>query len=483
MAQTGEIGSNALAQWSGVIQADFLRELRGIEGYRRFNEMRLNSPIIGAMLYAIEMAIRSVTWNYTGDGDDDPRVEFLEEARENMRHSWNDHISEALSMLWAGYAPFEIVYRRDEGVLVWDKFAIRGQDSIENWKLADNGDIEGFNQRTAPSYKQVFIPAEKVVLYRTKIERNNPEGLSLLRNAWIPYFYAKTVQQLEGIGIERNLAGMPVIYMPDGATTSESDTTSDAYKAAKIARNLRNDEQAGVVLPFGWKLELASSTGSKVMDTDTVIRRHESRMLMSTLAQFIALGQDRVGAQALSADQSDLWTMSVNAIADNIAETHTKQAARKLLAMNGFEPDGVQLEHSQAGDVDIMALADFLQKAGDKVTWTAADEMWLRGTAKLPEVDEETLLEEKEQRKAMARAIMGNTAPKPEPKPERQQPDEQTDDEVDDDNPEMMTAYEAGPPDDTKRLYYERRLQALIKEWGKKEKARVVKGAKRLRNG
>jgi len=128
---TNEIGYTGLAEWSGQIQEDFLRELRGKDGYARYNEMRLNSPIVAALILAIEQAIRGIDWQYVSDaGEEDPRIEFLDAALDGMTTNWKDHIIEALSMLPFGYAPFEICYKRDGGQLTWRKFAIRGQDTV-----------------------------------------------------------------------------------------------------------------------------------------------------------------------------------------------------------------------------------------------------------------------------------------------------------------------------------------------------------------
>ena len=443
-----EIGYTGLAQWSGRIQEDFLRELRGKEGFKRFNEMRLNSPIVGALLLAIEQSIRSVTWNYVSDlGEDDPRIEFLEEARTGMSSNWNDHVSSALTMLPFGYAPFEIVYDREDGKIVWRKFALRGQDTIFQWKLDENGGMEGLVQMGAPVYKPITIPIDKMVLYRTRVEKNNPEGRSILRTAWVPYYYAKNIMRFEGIGIERDFGGFPVIEMPKGADTDETSTTSDASKAAKLVRNIRVDEQAGLVLPFGWKFELASTQATRLFDTDKIIKRYESRILMSCLAQFLNLGQDQVGTQALSKDLTDFWGMSVNATADIISETHTKYAVTRLLALNGMDPEGIRLEHTPAGDTDLAALADFFQKVGSKVTWLPSDEVWLRGVANLPDADVDLIVEERE-RKADEAQFMPFTA----------------------------EHYGAGePPDNEERLKSERRLERLVKAFMNEQKDRIVK--------
>jgi hypothetical protein len=406
----GEIGGTGLQTFGGQIRDEFLRELQGIEGYKRYNEMRNNSPVIGAMLTAIEQAIRGVSWTFESDqGAEDTRLELLEVSRDAMTTGWNDHISEALTMLPFGWSLFEIVYQRaDSGQLLWRKFAIRGQDTLTKWEFDDSGGLAAFWQATEPTYKQVRIPVEKFLLYRTRVERNNPEGKSLLRPAWIPYFYAKHIQQVEAIGIERDLAGMPYVKMPEGATTGTSSDT-DEYAARKIVRNIRNDEQSGVVIPAGWEVGLMTAGGSRQFDTDKTIVRYESRMLMSVLAQFLMLGQQSVGSLALSRDQTDFFNMSVDAICDQIGNVITKYAIPRLCALNGVDPDGLRLAHSPAGDPDLTGMADFLQKVGSMLTWLPQDEIWLRNLGGLPEVDEETLEVERERKQEQAIAIMQRT--------------------------------------------------------------------------
>ncbi|MBD3320707.1 MAG: hypothetical protein GF350_06390 [Chitinivibrionales bacterium] len=444
---TKEIGYSGLSEWSGRIQEDFLRDLRGKRGYKRYNEMRLNSPVVGAMLLAIEQSIRGISWDYVSDeGADDPRLEFLNDAKKNMSWSWNDHIVEALTMLPFGYAPFEIVYERRDGRMTWRKFAFRGQDTLLRWELDEAGGMVAFLQSGAPDYKPRTIPIDKMVIYRTRVEKNNPEGRSILRTAWIPYYYAKNLMQIEAIGVERDLAGLPAIWLPEGADTDDSNANSDASKANKLVRNVRNDEQAGLVFPPDWKFDLVSSGGKRNFDTDKIIRRYESRILMSALAQFLNLGQDRVGTQALSGDLTDFWAMSVNATADIISDTHTKFAAKKLLRLNGMDAQGIRMEHSPAGDVDLGALGEFFKNVGSKITWLPSDEIWLRGVANLPEADVETIEEEREKNPSVP-------------------PQFQFDAEH----------FEAGrPPDDWRRKRQEKRLERLIAEFFEEQKARVL---------
>lgn len=505
MANTKEMGYTGLNEWGGWIQEDFLTELRGNAGYKAYNEMRLNSPVIAAMLLSIEQSIRGIDWFFVSDlGDDDPRLELLEASRAGMSHSWNDHIIEAMTMLPFGFSLFEIVYKRVGGQLLWRKFAIRGQDTVHRWLFEDDGGVGGVVQMGAPSYRLIEIPIEKLLLYRTRVEKNNPEGRSILRTAYPSYYFWKHISQTEGIGIERDLAGLPVVKLPEDASTDEDDPDSDASKAAEIVRNIRNDEQAGVVLPYGWDLSLLSTGGTRQFDTDTIIKRYESRMLMSALAQFLVLGQDKVGSLALSSDQTDFYTMSVNATADIVAETFSKYAIPRLLALNGLDPEGIVLDHSPAGDVDLSGLADFLQKTGSMITWLPTDEVWLRSVAKLPDASPEDIEAERERKRAEQQAIFGRL-------PFGGGDEDDDEDGVEDNNGRDdnewqlrrarleaagrriaglpaepgddrlldTAAYAAGrPPDEDERLLEERRLYRLVRAWLRGQVDRVIEGVK-----
>ena len=247
--------------------------------------------------------------------------------------------------------------------------------------------------------------------------------------------------------------------MPKGAN---GDTNSDDYlRADKLVRNVRNDEQAGIVLPpptgdgtnDAWILELLpGGSSTKSVDADRVIARHEKRMLTAALAQFLILGQDKIGALSLSSDQTDFFTMALNALADVVSETFMQYPATRLLALNGYDADGIQLEHSPAGDMDISIIGDFLQKVGSKITWTADDEVMLRNIARLPTKTPEQIEE--------ARANM------PPPPPSFQFPPQMS----------MFTADTA--PDVDNRETDERRWARRARQWFNEQEKRVIAGVK-----
>jgi len=309
---TRRIGDSGLMRggFTSRIELDFLREMSGAAGYKNLNEMRLNSPIAAASIRAIEYGCLISDWYFTADEEDDPRVEFLNEAMKRLGGNFKQFVKESLTCLPFGFAPFVMDWKREDGRLWWDGFRLLGQDTIMSWVWDESRQkVIGIAQ-----YPHIYpdpIPYDRVINFRYDVERDNPEGRSLLRPAWIPYYYAKNLQQVEAIGFERNAAGLPVMTLPENASTEGEG--SDAELAAVIVRNIRVDEQSGVVLRPGWVLSLLSSSGSgQSVMIDGTIKRYESRMLMAALSQFLMLGQNNVGTQALSTDQTDLFTTAMD---------------------------------------------------------------------------------------------------------------------------------------------------------------------------
>ncbi len=195
-----ELGGTGLRRQSGLIDEEFLRSLRGGKAIQAFREMRDNDPVIGAMLFAIEQLARQVEWRVEpGDesADATATADFVSGALLNdMSVTWPDTLSEILSMLAFGWSFLEIVYKRrlsdrgstrsafDDGRIGWRKWAIRAQESLERWEFDDEGGAQAMVQRLDVEPHVATIPIEKALLFRTTVHKGNPEGRSILRNAY-----------------------------------------------------------------------------------------------------------------------------------------------------------------------------------------------------------------------------------------------------------------------------------------------------------
>ena len=226
-----EIGRSGIARFSGMIYEEFLPVLRGKSGVRIYTEMQRNDSIIGASLHAYEQTIRNAHWRvhpaeFTSEGIE--AAEFLRSCMDDMSHTWDDIITDVLSYLTYGWSWLEVVFKvrrgesRDpkrhskysDGMVGWRKIALRKQSSFFRWDFNDNGEVEAFVQQPPPDYRTRTIPLSRSLLFRTKISGGNPEGISLLRNAYRSWFIKHNIEELEAIGIERDLIGLPWVKPP-----------------------------------------------------------------------------------------------------------------------------------------------------------------------------------------------------------------------------------------------------------------------------
>jgi phage gp29-like protein len=210
-------------------------------------------------------------------------------------------------------------------------------------------------------------------LFRTSAQKNNPEGRSLLRNAYRSWYFKKRIEEIEAIGIERDLAGLPVAYVPPEYLSSAASPEQQQVLMAvqNIVSNIKRNEQEGVVFPVIYddsghrmfELTLLSSGGSRQFDTDTVITRYDQRIAMTILSDFILLGHERVGSFSLGSSKIDLWTMAVDAVAKSIAEVVNQHAIPRLLRLNGMDDTNPpKLVYGEVSHVDLKELAEYVSK-------------------------------------------------------------------------------------------------------------------------
>ena len=109
------LGSTGLNRFGGRVYEEKIPQLRSPEiANRVFCEMADNDPI----LYTIESLCRQVEWRVEPADEEEASVdnaEFLESCIEDMSHTWDDLISEILTMNIFGWSYFEIVYKMRSG--------------------------------------------------------------------------------------------------------------------------------------------------------------------------------------------------------------------------------------------------------------------------------------------------------------------------------------------------------------------------------
>jgi len=419
---TREIGASGGYVTGGPIKSDeFVRELNGYAAIKKYREMRDNDPVIGAVFSAIEMTLRSVDWHVSEP--DTPNGEeakaFLEEVLKDMDHTFDDFLSDTLSMLTYGFSIIEIVMKKrngrksdpnktsdyDDGKIGIHKLAPRAQWTINRFDVDDNGRVIGVEQTALTRrVSTVYIPANKLLLFRTSSASNDPSGRSILRNAYKSYHFSSIIQEYEAIAIERELNGLPVARVPQDYLAADSGPKYNFVQALKTGlRNVKRNEQSYLLLPSDpfrdadgkpttnrlVEFDLLSSNGSRDIDTNKIVLRHQQNIAMSMMASFIMLGSSEKGSYSLSKNLSDLFFNAIASFLDSIAAVINKDLIPRLWVVNGFDFEDMPTLNPGAPDpVDLKELGEFIQRlAGSGAPLFPDDELenHIRSAAGLPD--------------------------------------------------------------------------------------------------
>jgi hypothetical protein len=436
-ANFSELGTTGLKISGGIVQEEFIPELKGSKAVKVFRQMRDNDPTVGAIMFAIEMMMRQVEWKVVltkdqpgerfspdpvatpsqdqpsdvsipaldQDIERDPRAMFLASCLNDMSDSWSSFMTEVLSMLTYGWSWHEIVYKRrdgatgrkstnskfSDGLIGWRKMPIRSQESLSSWVISDDGSIEAMVQQS-DNGGTVTIPLSRSLLFRTQVFKDNPEGRSALRNSYRAWYYKTKIEEIEGIGLERDLAGLPMMTAPEGLdlwNTNDALAVTQRQLAEDMIRSIRRDEQEGILKPYGWEIELLSSGGRRVFDTNQIISRYDQRIAMTVLADFIQLGHsNRFGSFALSKSKTSLFNTALNGWMNMIRDVLNQHALPQLFALNGMSLENhPRLDHEEVNVPDIEAIGSYLKslnQAGMKVFPNPVLEESVLRSARLP---------------------------------------------------------------------------------------------------
>lgn len=385
-------GRVGLKQFSGFIYEEWLPELQGERGRRVIREMRDQDAVINGVLFGIEMLIRKAQWRiqpYDKSSQAADDAELVWSSLHDMEGSLTDKLSEILSFLWYGWAYFEMTYKLrhgrktkdpterslyNDGLIGWRDWPIRSQESILRWEFdKDSDDLMGLWQTPAPDFNLRYVPYLKSLLFRTQVYKGNPEGRSALRGSYESYYTKKHLQRIEAIGIERDLAGLPMALVPPELLATDATDGQRALLTSikKIVTNIRRDEQEGIVFPLAfdeaghqiYDLKLLSTGGRRQFDTSAIIQRYDLRIAMSLLSDFILMGHEQVGSYALSDNKTGLFSTAIGSWLDGIAEVINLRAIPQLMEVNGRDVDRTpKLFHGDVARKDLTELGMYLQQ-------------------------------------------------------------------------------------------------------------------------
>jgi hypothetical protein len=349
--QAAEIGHGQPSQWWALWGDEETPELQWPGSNTVYDRMQRQDPQVLSALAAVQLPVQQATWRLDPADASDEVTTFVAEnlglpikgkseappraTRERDRFSWTQHVEWALECTVFGHMFFEQVYRFDAatGRFHLRKLAPRWPKTIQEIKTARDGGLEAIVQRPwiAPGVvstsdkEPITIPVQSLVAYVYK-RRGTWLGQSLLRSAYKHWLLKDRSLRRWDERDERNSMGVPHY------TAGEEEDTLEHGRA--LATSYRSGAASGGAGPFGSRMELLGVQGM-LPDIEAAARYHDEAITKSVLAHFLNLGQQTgTGSYALGASFIDFFIMSLQSLAQLIADTATQHVVEDLVDVN-----------------------------------------------------------------------------------------------------------------------------------------------------
>ena len=238
------------------------------------------------------------------------------------------------TVYFTGNSYFEQVYRvtDDAERAHLHKLSPRMPRTIERIDVARDGGLISITQIGTMDQRgpEKPIPVDHLVAYIHKREGGNWLGRSVLRQAYKNWLIKDRLLRVQAQTIERNGMGIP--------TYEAAETETDLTRGLALATSLRAGEAAGAAIPNGAKLRLMGVEGD-LPDALPVIEYHDNQIAHAVLAHFLNLGQQAgTGSYALGVTFADFFTLSLQTLAQQIADVATMHIVEDLVDVN-WGPD------------------------------------------------------------------------------------------------------------------------------------------------
>jgi hypothetical protein len=302
--------------------------------------------------------------------------------------SWREHMRGALSSLTYGHAGFAMKADVSSGRARLVTLAERMQHTIgEIHADATTGEFLGVTQQLTPARLngQPEIRARDMVWYCHEREGAGWYGTSLLRPAYGAWLIKREMQRVLATSNRRFGMGVPTVEWAAGMvpTPEQHAAALGAATAARVG------DQSGLVLPPGARLVLAGMSGG-TPDTLSFLKWLDQQISGMALARFMDLGDTSNGSRALGEAFIDFFQLAVQTIADDLADTATRQIAARIVGWNWGEDEPVpRITVSDVGtQEELTAEAMKALIDGGLLNADPGLKAWIRRKYRLPEAVE-----------------------------------------------------------------------------------------------
>lgn len=328
------------------------------------------------------------------------RAEFVEQClgvssdNNDMTHSFDEFLREALSMNQYGFSVHEKVFRvrnkkfgskYDDGKVGIKRLPIRPQNTIESFEYDDEGrEIKGVVQRQSKQRSfalkkivqnsnklftgDIEIPRSNFLLFKAGSMNGKGEGVSRLFYAYDTWRDYQRFKDLEGIAASKNLNGLPVVWMPNQYMSAEEGTPEHKTYQTLVdgVSKIAIGQQSMLALPSDredmtgqggkfFDFNLMSSSSSNITAITAIIARLKQEMQECLFASELS--------ENLDSTKTSFLNMLVESCVKEIFTILNTDLIPQLFRLNGWDETKVpQIKYGKLREIPFESFAKAIQQ-------------------------------------------------------------------------------------------------------------------------
>lgn len=391
-----EQGSPGFAVYGGYInQVEQNPEMWGQNRWRTASDLLANISVIAASVRFTLNLISRPTWKFDPP-DDTPQAkamaEFAEEIFDDIDESWTRVVRRAGMYRYHGFGIHEwIAKKRDDGKIGIEAVESRPQHTINRWDIDEQSQLIGVWQRNPQDGQELYIPRKKQLYLVDDSLTDSPDGMGWFRHLAEPAKRLKSYLELEGIGYERDLGGIPIARAPlqrlnelmESGKLTSAQVTQAMNQLNDFIKLKRKSSETGLVLDstpylsktdtgttvssiYEWGMELITGEQHSLQELSVAIKRLEFDMALIMGTESMLIGREGAGSHALSQDKSKNLYLTANSTLEDMAECVDRDILTPIWEMNGLD---MKLKpHCQTEDVSFQDVEQIGKVLADMAT-------------------------------------------------------------------------------------------------------------------
>lgn len=363
-----EQGVGGFAVYGGYLNPDsYNPKMYGAMRWKVAGDILRDLSLTAACIRFMSNLISRPEWTWE-PADDSPAAqeaaEFMQDICDDLDTSWTRLVRRSIMFKFHGFMAQEwIAKKRDDGLIGLRAIEQRPQHTITKWDLDEGGSIKGLIQTSPQTGEELYLPRGKLLYLVDDTLTDRPDGMGWFHHLVDIGDRLKSLLDLEAIGFERDLRGIPVGRAPfqeinrmisEGKLTKQQGDDMIAGLREFVTMQRRTSETGLVVdsKPYEsksengitvsgspqWDLQLISGDPQSVEEIGMAVKRLQYEVALLLGAEVLLTGREGEGSRALSEDKSRNTYLTANAILADIAEGVNRDIRDPIWAMNGF-PD------------------------------------------------------------------------------------------------------------------------------------------------